>query len=95
MAYLIDYDYRGARLAIEFGSDQRVRLRINGLVREEAALPEATGSLRLSSTVQTDYEWHEFIEAVIEIGDDAIVTTVSANGAELTRDRRPIDERAS
>lgn len=76
----LEVEYGGATLAVEI-EPTHARLRINGLVRDAAEI--GAGSLRLSSTVQTGYEWHEFIEAIITIKDESILVSLSANGAEL------------
>ena len=81
-----EVEYGGARLAVEIDQTQ-ARLRINGRVREAAALGPDT--LRLASTVQTDYEWHEFIEAVITVEGDEIVVSLLANKQEILNQRMP------
>lgn len=79
-------EYRGARLQLEI-SDEHVQLRINGIVRDETP----TGDVqRLSSTVQTDYEWHEFIEAVVAFTDRGIQASLLANGQELISQQHPV-----
>lgn len=52
-------------ISVELLPGPGARLLINGLVRavESGNLP---CRLVLSSTLQTDYEWHEFIEASVE-----------------------------
>jgi hypothetical protein len=77
--------YRGANLTIELEQDEG-RLLINGLVRERSKL---SSTLRLSSTVQTDYEWHEFIEGTITRTDNAINMVLTANNAEIARQEFP------
>ena len=74
-------NYRGANLTIELDQDEG-RLLINGLVREQRKLASA---ITLSSTVQTDYEWHEFIQGTITRSDDSITMMLSANNVEIAR----------
>ncbi|MCB1645447.1 MAG: hypothetical protein KDI36_08340, partial [Pseudomonadales bacterium] len=64
--------YEGARLALSFSDPPQAALRINGLIRETAASEQSNITLKLTSTVQTDYEWHEFIEGIVEFSDKGI-----------------------
>lgn len=89
MPYLTETDYHDAKIAIEIDDDDRVCLRVNGLVRESAHAAASQPSLRLSSTLQTGYEWHEYIEAVIEFLPDAVDVTLFANRQELARNSYP------
>lgn len=79
----LEVGYGGARLAVEIDRTH-ARLRINGLVRDAARL--GADQLRLSSTVQTGYEWHEHIEAVVEFHPDTVSVTLLANRSELARE---------
>jgi hypothetical protein len=56
---------RGARIEIRI-LDQSISLWLNGLKRDEAPLA-AIG--KLSTSVQTGYEWHEFIEVRFQAAD--------------------------
>ena len=78
----LEVQYHDARLRVEI-DDNCARLYINGLLRDEASA--GNGTQRLSSTVQTDYEWHEFIEAVVVRGDGVDVSLV-ANSQELAHE---------
>ena len=49
----------------------------------QASLTALSGTLRLSSSVQTDYEWHEYIEALVEYGPTTIVARLLASSVEL------------
>ena len=60
-----DLEYRGARLRVEVDDQMRSSLYINGLQRDSQDAETLPARCRLSSSVQTDYEWHEFIEAEI------------------------------
>jgi len=84
---LAEINHHGARLAVEIDDKSRARLRINGLVRDETGPPAPGATLRLTSSVQTGYEWHEFIEAVVEYRSDGIIVTLLANGVELVTRR--------
>ena len=65
----VNKHYLGAELTVELVDAAEVVLRINGLVRDSVSLD--SGTARLSSVVQTDYEYHECIEAVIRRSPEA------------------------
>ncbi|MDA0787943.1 MAG: hypothetical protein O2780_00645 [Proteobacteria bacterium] len=77
----IEVDYRGARVGLSRDAD-KLRLVINGIVRDEGIVGKV---LRLSSPVQTDYEFHEFIEGVITRQADGLLAVLSAGNTELAR----------
>ena len=79
-------NYRGANLTVELDHSEG-RLLINGLVRERS---KRTAGIRLSSTVQTDYEWHEFIVGTIICSENSIIMVLTANNAEIARQDFPI-----
>ena len=75
----VTVNYRGAMISVE--SDQyETRLLINGLIRARVKLAQAT---RLTSTVQTDYEWHEFIEATIKRNLSKVTIALYANNVQI------------
>lgn len=76
-----EVNYRGTTLCVDAQVDS-AGLSINGLERDRKRL--TTGqTVRLSSTVQTDYEWHEFVEAVLEVAEEEVRVTVTANSQVL------------
>ena len=78
-------NYRGVILTVE-SDGYEGRLFINGLIRARIKL---TSTTRLSSTVQTDYEWHELIEGTITRKADKITITLSANNVEIALEEFP------
>tara|TARA_B100000676_G_scaffold229338_1_gene227656 strand:+ start:277 stop:558 length:282 start_codon:yes stop_codon:yes gene_type:complete len=78
-----DLEYRGARLKVEVDDQMRSYLYINGLQRDSQDAETLPTRCRLSSSVQTDYEWHEFIEAEIILNSSEITITLRANNATL------------
>jgi hypothetical protein len=88
-------EYRGAELLLYFAilpvgsgkiakaSQPVATLRINGIVRDTASSARDPVTLKVTSTVQTDYEWHEYIEALVEYGPTTIVARLLASSAEL------------
>ena len=73
-------DYKGSSICVEIDPGQSISLKINGLLRESrkftGVLQKAT---KLSSSVQTDYEWHEFIVAEVLISQDSATVNILAN----------------
>ena len=46
-------------------------------------------TLRLSSSLQTDYEWHEFIEATITFNEKEISVSLCASNVEIAFETYP------
>ena len=76
-------EYRGAQLRVEIDDKMHSSLYINGMPRDSRSQVGVPSRCTLSSTVQTDYEWHEFIEADVVLSESEIVITLSANNATL------------
>ena len=76
-------EYRGAHLKVMVDNQLRASLFINGMQRDQQTANEIPCRHKLSSTVQTDYEWHEFIEAEIVFDTKEIIVTLRANKAQL------------
>ena len=76
-------EYRGAHLKVMVDNQLRASLFINGMQRDQQTANEIPCRHKLSSTVQTDYEWHEFIEAEIVFDSKEIIVTLRANKAQL------------
>ncbi|MDH5737231.1 MAG: hypothetical protein OEZ23_02925 [Gammaproteobacteria bacterium] len=77
-------DYKDCLIALSLSTEEGAVLKINGIVRDRLPLPrEAQWSMRLNSTVQTDYEWHEFIEARLSCSQTVISIVVLANGEKI------------
>ena len=79
---VLTLNYRQANLRVELDSNLFARLYINGIQRDKALPDSLPASLKLTSTVQTDYEWHEFIEAEVMFTETAVKITLRANGVE-------------
>ena len=77
----VTIDYKGASICVEIVPHQFVSLRIGNVPRETRQLNSIPGqSVRLSSSVQTDYEWHEFIVATVAIREgNAEVSILASN----------------
>ena len=85
----LETEYRNAALRVETGGVQSARLLINNIERATDSLDGETGILRLSSSVQTDYEWHEFIEAIITFGERETTISLNASNAEIASETYP------
>ena len=79
MSHELSISYGGAELALKFGNLPTATLLINGIERESVSSKESDITLKLSSTVQTDYEWHEFVEAIILYQTDMITASLRAS----------------
>lgn len=88
LQHVLSTHYRGANLELTFDGKGQAALLINGIVRQSTEV-ETGDTARLSSTVQTDYEWHEFIEAIVRPQGNAIEAILIANNAELARQTYP------
>ena len=79
----LEAEYRHAVLRVELDSNRSARLLINNIQRMQASLTTLSGILRLSSSVQTDYEWHEFIEGIVTFSKKEITLSLRASNAEI------------
>lgn len=83
MEHKLETNYNGVKLRLTFSandktSEREATLLINNIEREKVISTENT-TLKLNSTVQTEYEWHEFIEAIVEYGSDKITASLFAS----------------
>ncbi len=96
MHKLLEISYHGTTLAVQIVDEPpKASLLINGLARDQASSQTTNTTLRLSTTVQTDYEWHEFVEAHLSYTDSGIRVQLFANKAlllEETHDRGQVHE---
>ena len=76
-------DYRGAALRVEFDTQPSARLFINKMKRQEASADKLPVRLTLGSPVQTDYEWHEYIDALIDFTHATVTITLSTGGQQI------------
>lgn len=76
-------EYRSACLRVELDHNLGARLFINDINRVEQSGDSVPCVLNLSSTVQTDYEWHELIEAIIKFDTREVTVKILANNSEV------------
>lgn len=77
MTHSLDASYEGAALKLTFSENGRAALFINGVARESANAGDQNITLKLGSPVQTGYEHHEFIEALVHYQANTIQATLS------------------
>ena len=80
--------YGGAELALKISANGEATLLVNGIARDTS---EGASTLLVSSTVQTDYEWHELIEGKVSIGKNQISASLFANKVELAQQAFPTE----
>ena len=81
--HILETTYRGAQLKLEISDDGKTQLLINGLVRDEGS---GEANLRLSSVVQTDYEWHELIEGIVSFEPGSVTASLLANNTNVAQE---------
>jgi len=82
--------YEGTDLLLIFGQEPSASLCINGVERESVSSNKPAITLKLSSTVQTDYEWQEYGVAIVVYSAKPTRAAILASKKELittTRDR--------
>lgn len=73
----LQHQYHKAQLTLKCALKfPEVSLIINGVIRETASDRDL---ILVSSTVQVDYEWHEFIEGHVQYFEDRIEASLFAN----------------
>ena len=82
-------EYKNAFLRVELEAGGSAGLFINNIQRMHSSLGTRQGTLRLSSSVQTDYEWHEFIEAIIIFKEKEISVSLCASNLEVAFETYP------
>ena len=76
-------DHHGEELKLELDQTPSARLFVNGIQRASDHAAATPCKLLLTSTVQTDYEWHEFVEATATFTVDRVEVSLSANNTSL------------
>ncbi|MDC0067723.1 hypothetical protein OAL10_02870 [Gammaproteobacteria bacterium] len=85
----LEINYNNAALRVELGEDRSAALFINNIQRMQESLSTLPGTLRLSSSVQTDYEWHEFIEVIVTFDEKETTISLLASNAEIAAVTHP------
>lgn len=93
MTHILKATYEGASIALSFSTEGIAELVINGVIRESANAGNQNINLKLGSPVQTGYEQHEFIEALIEYSPDQICARLETGGEMLAEQK--VDRGAS
>ena len=79
----LQIDYRGIDIRVEVIPKQSVCLYINNINRAQDKLSSDHCTVILNSSVQTDYEWHEFIEARVTLQGDMVSIGVEASNIKI------------
>ena len=58
-------------------------LLVDGLVRTKRAPTSDCARILLSTTIQTGYEWHESVEAIIDLSTSNLKVEVKANNKKI------------
>lgn len=82
-------EYKNAALRVELETGGSAGLFINNIQRMHSSLGTLQRTLRLSSSLQTDYEWHEFIEATITFNEKEISVSLCASNVEIAFETYP------
>ena len=64
-------------------------LRVGGLVRAKRVPDENCLRISLSTAIQTGYEWHEYLEAIIDVSTNYPKLEVRANDKKISRHGAP------
>ena len=92
MTHTLTASYEGAALKLTFSNSGQAQLHINGVARDTANAGNQHITLKLGSPVQTGYEHHEFIEALVVFQENSIQASLSTGGellAETETAREP------
>ena len=80
----ISVEYKGVQIGLQVSDTPAITLTINGMVRSRQQSSSGTDVLlNLSSSVQTDYEWHELIEATALFTETEVQVKIVANKSNL------------
>ena len=85
----LETSYGGANLHLQIDTNGEAVLLVNGIARDKSA---GNSTLLLSSTVQTDYEWHELIEGKVSYSQKEISATLFANKKKLAHNTFPVGD---
>ena len=86
---VLEVKYKNIALRVELDGVKSAALFINNIKRMQDTLTTLPGTLRLSSSVQTDYEWHEFIEATVTFTGKEIGISLRASNSEIAGETYP------
>jgi hypothetical protein len=85
MTHTLTANYEGAALKLTFSESGEAVLHINGNPRESANAGSQLITLKLGSPVQTGYEHHEFIEALVTFQASSIEASLATGGQVLAQ----------
>ncbi len=68
--------YHDSTISIGYSGQGPVELKVNGIIRTQA---EQTSYLKLATSLQTGYEWHEWVEGICLIRPTQTQLTLVCN----------------
>ena len=83
MTYRLHTLHGDVDVELIFDESVHAELRVKGIAREVIDSANNPTRIVLTTTLQTDYEWHEFIEGVIEFGANEIHAKLLGNKQEI------------
>jgi hypothetical protein len=83
MTHRLKTHYGDVEVELIFDETVHAELRIKDIVRDVIDSDSNPARLVLTTTLQTAYEWHEFIEGVIEFDANKIDAKIFGNKQEI------------
>ena len=79
---LFSTNFKGREIEIT-NSESTFALLVDGLVRTKRVPSSDCVRISLSTAIQTEYEWHEHLEAIIDLSTDNLKLEVKANNKKI------------
>ena len=79
---LFSTNFKGREIKIT-NSESTFVLLVDGLVRTKRVSWSDNARISLSTTIQTGYEWHESLEAIIDLSANILKLEVKANNKKI------------
>ena len=84
MQQTLEIQHEGALLQLHFDNIlPRATLTINGVIRETVSSIQPTITLKLTSPLQTGYEYHDFLEATVKYTATEVSAVLQISDTEL------------
>ncbi|MBV1876348.1 MAG: hypothetical protein KUG79_01780 [Pseudomonadales bacterium] len=84
MRQILETRHEGALLQLHFDNNQpRATLTINGVIRETVSSIQPSITLKLTSPLQTGYEYHDFLEAIVKYTPTEVSAVLQISDTEL------------
>lgn len=83
MTHRLQTRHGDVEVELIFDETVHAELRVKNIVRDQIDSDSNPTRLVLTTTLQTAYEWHEFIEGIIEFNEDKIDAKIFGNKQEI------------